>query len=100
MAPGRRSQCDHQGQTYCQQSGVVPEVLSQLRESYAPRICEQHPNKRDLGNDLRRMGVRVDLHELEASAQDEADGHEEDRRRDCRRPPRDNSPDEYRRKDQ
>ena len=77
---GRHSQCGRQGQTYGEQPNVVPEVFSQLRESYAAGICEQHPNKRDLRNDLRCMGIRVDLHKLEAFAQDEPDGHEEDRR--------------------
>jgi hypothetical protein len=34
----------------------MPEVFSQVRESYAAGICEQHQDEGDLGNDLRRMG--------------------------------------------
>ena len=31
----------------------VPEIFSQVGESYPAGVCEQHPDKRDLGNDLR-----------------------------------------------
>ena len=48
-----RSQCGRQRQTYGKEPDVVPEIFSQVGESYPAGVCEQHPDKRDLGNDLR-----------------------------------------------
>ena len=78
----------------------MAQFFSQGRESHPTGIREQHPDKRYLGNDLRRMRIGLEMHQLEALGHDEADGDEENRRRDGRRPSGDDSPREYRRKDQ
>ena len=44
------------GKPMAREPTIVPEIISQVGESYAAGVCEQHPDERDLGNDLRRVG--------------------------------------------
>lgn len=37
---GGRSQCGRQRQTYGKEPDVVPQIFSQVRESYAAGVCE------------------------------------------------------------
>ena len=46
----------------------MPEIFSEVREPHPARVREQHPDKRDFGDDLRRMRIRLGRTSLRPSA--------------------------------
>jgi hypothetical protein len=97
----QRPQADRQRQPHPQQPQTQAKVASQVPQPDPGRIREQHQDKRDLRQDLDRLGGRRDpQHRQRAVGQHQPGSNEDDRRRHIEplQPGRQRAPGEHQRR--